>query len=418
VDLCTFDLLNPQLLMRILFLLIFSFYIFESEAQTEQSQNRISPKEFSIPASPVFDLMGVTPSQINRTSDIKDFKVDWSFKSWKLNPNLAIQSQPIWEIFYNRSDLSKYQNASLFMRKLASLDLSIGTVQNENNDRRIGYALKVNLIRERDPLMFRELYVDIGEKYTIENEELQLKLKNLNHQLDTTSNLLAKPEIRTQIYSTQDQLLSINSRRNAEINDRVKIVTGEHWNSSSLDIAFGRANSYQTDSVGTFKSLRLNRSTGISGWINGNIGIGKHLLLSGLIRSSWYQEQLDFILRDNISGNEVNQNAIADNTIISSGINLRYGDPYFTFFAEFFYEQKGLKTPIEALNQAFKTPSGFTVVGNSVKWDIVRPNTIGFGGDWRLNRSVMLNYGMRCLFDKNWKLTAFIPVASIACMMR
>lgn len=418
MDLCTFDLLNPQLLMRILFLLIFSFYIFESIAQTEQSQNRISPKEFSIPASPVFDLMGVTPSQINRTSDIKDFKVDWSFKSWKLNPNLAIQSQPIWEIFYNRSDLSKYQNASLFMRKLASVDLSIGTVQNENNDRRIGYALKVNLIRERDPLMFRELYVDIGEKYTIENEELQLKLKNLNHQLDTTSNILAKPEIRTQIYSTKDQLLSINSRRNAEINDRVKIVTGEHWNSSSLDIAFGRANSYQTDSVGTLKSLRLNRSTGISGWINGNIGIGKHLLLSGLIRSSWYQEQLDFILRDNISGNEVNQNAIADNTIISSGINLRYGGPYFTFFAEFFYEQKGLKTPIEALNKAFNTPSGFTVVGNSVKWDIVRPNSISFGGDWRLNRSVMLNYGMRCLFDKNWKLTAFIPVASIACMMR
>src|SRR5215213_5960205 len=82
---------------------------FISSAQEDAAAGRVSPKEFSIPASPVFDLMGVTSSQINRTSDIKDFKVDWSFKSWKLSPNLAIQSQPIWEMFYNRKDLSKYQ---------------------------------------------------------------------------------------------------------------------------------------------------------------------------------------------------------------------------------------------------------------------------------------------------------------------
>ena len=71
-----------------------------------QKAGRLTPKEFSIPASPVFDLMNVTSSQVNRTSDIKDFKVDWSFKSWKLSPNLAIQSQPIWEMFYNRKDLN------------------------------------------------------------------------------------------------------------------------------------------------------------------------------------------------------------------------------------------------------------------------------------------------------------------------
>src|SRR5215216_2687222 len=91
-----------------------------SHAQEDPKAGRVSPKEFSIPASPVFDLMGVTSSQVTRTSDIKDFKVDWSFKSWKLNPNLAIQSQPVWEMFYNRKDLSKYQQASGFGRMLAS----------------------------------------------------------------------------------------------------------------------------------------------------------------------------------------------------------------------------------------------------------------------------------------------------------
>src|SRR3982751_1123457 len=114
-------ILTTSLLASLLPLLVHS--------QNDNAAGRLSPKEFSIPASPVFDVMGVTPSQINRTSDIKDFKVDWSFKSWRLNPNLAIESQPIWELFYNRKDLSKYQEASGFMRQLASTDLSIGSVQ-------------------------------------------------------------------------------------------------------------------------------------------------------------------------------------------------------------------------------------------------------------------------------------------------
>src|SRR5690349_15139689 len=130
-------------------LIIFSGFLAPSfsKAQSGNSENagRISPKELSIPPSPVFDLMGVTPSQVNHTNDIKDFKVDWSFKSWKLNPNLAIQSQPIWEMFYNRKDLAKYQQASSFMRRLSSFDVSIGSVQDEANDRRIGFAFKMNL---------------------------------------------------------------------------------------------------------------------------------------------------------------------------------------------------------------------------------------------------------------------------------
>jgi hypothetical protein len=110
--------------------------------------------------------------------------------------------------------------------------------------------------------------------------------------------------------------------------------------------------------------------------------------------------------------------AIADNTLFTMGMNLRYGGPYFTFFMEFLYEKKGLKTPTQALDKAFTAPPGFEVVDNTVKWDVVNPNTISIGGDWRMSRSVVLNYGMRCILDQNWKFKAFVPVASIACMMR
>src|SRR5437016_650942 len=172
---------------------LLSFSCFVLKAQPDETRaGRVSPKELSIPASPVFDLMGVTSSQVTRTSDIKDFKVDWSFKSWRLNPNLALQSQPVWELFYNRKDLKKYQHASSFMRHLASLDLSAGTVQNEDNDRRIGAALKMNLFKRRDPLMSRTLYEGIAEKYATEKTDLEKQLRVLQLQLDTTSDILQK----------------------------------------------------------------------------------------------------------------------------------------------------------------------------------------------------------------------------------
>lgn len=399
--------------------LLASLLPFCVHSQNDNAAGRVTPKEFSIPASPVFDLMGVTSSQINRTSDIKDFKVDWSFKSWKLNPNLAIQSQPFWELFYNRSDLSKYQHASGFMRRMASIDLSIGSVQDENNDRRIGFATKFNLFKQKDPLMAKELYAGISEKYQAEKEELMAQIKELQHKLDTATDVLTKPQIRSQLQSSEQQLLTINTRRNEEINSRAKIFVSENWNASSLDLAFGKVYSYQTDSAGSLKSLRLNRNTGWGAWMNGSVGMGKKWLLSGLFRTTWYEEELDFLIRNKTTGEEISQKAIADNSLYTMGMNLRYGGALYTFFIEFLYEKKGLKTPVEALNETFKVPDNdFEIVGSSVKWDVVHPNTLSFGGDWRISRSVMINYGMRCIFDSRWKFTTFIPVATIACMMR
>jgi hypothetical protein len=401
--------------------LCFIFLVINNFAGAQEDvakAGRVTPKELTIPPSPVFDMMGVTSSQINRTSDIKDFKVDWSFKSWRLNPNLAIQSQPVWELFYNRKDLSKYQSASRFMRRLASLDVSIGTVQDENSDRRIGFAAKMNLFRQKDPLMASELYAGISEKYKTERQDLETQLSALRLKLDTTKDILSKPALRSQILSTDEQLMTLNSRRNEEINSRAKIFVSENWNASSLDIAFGRVYSYKTDSAGSLKSLRLNRNTGYGGWLNANVGIGKKFLLSALFRTSWYQEELDFLIRNTSTNDEISQKAVADNTLYTMGLNLRYGSSIYTFFVEFLYEKKGLKTPVEALNESFKAPGNFQVVGSTVKWDVVHPNTLSFGGDWRISRSVILNYGMRCVFDKDWKFTTFIPVATVSCMMR
>ena len=77
-------------------------------AQTDTlipSLNAVKTLEFSIPTSAAFDLLGVTPAQVTKPGNIRDFKVDWSFQSWRLKPNIAIQAQPIWELLYNRPSL-------------------------------------------------------------------------------------------------------------------------------------------------------------------------------------------------------------------------------------------------------------------------------------------------------------------------
>lgn len=403
---------------RIIFFLFGIVPVLVMAQEKEPVGNRLTPSEFSIPPSPVFDLMGVTPSQINRTSDLKNFKVDWSFKSWRLNPNLALQSQPFWEIFFNRKDLSRYQQASPFMRKLASLDLSLGTVQNEENDRRIGGAVKLNLLKQKDPLLARELYEDIGLRFSEEKKSLEVKLQELKVKLDTLQNILEKPALRAEITATEEQLLSLNSRRNTEINERAKIFIAENWNAASLDIATGRVYTYQSDSAGSLKKLRLNRNTGWGIWINGGFPIGKRWMLSGLLRTTWYEEELDFLLRNTVTQEENLRSAVAENKLYSAGMNLRYGGPLYSFFVEFLYEKKALKTPVEALRDAFTEPAQTEIVASSVKWTVVHPNSLSIGGDWRISRNVIINYGMRWIIDKDGRSRAFIPVAGISCMMR
>lgn len=405
--------------MRQLFFLPLLLLPFAGFAQEEESKSgRLSPKEFAIPPSPVFDLMGVTPSQINRTSDIKDFKVDWSFKSWRLNPNIAIQSQPVWELLYRRKDLKKYQRSDYLMRRLASLDVSLGTVQNEESDRRIGFAGKMNILKGRDPLMEKDLYEEISVRFQEEQTTLEAQLKALQEKLDTSASIIERSAIRTEISNTNAELQTLNTRRNTEINDRAALFVAEHWNAASLDVAFGRVYTYQSDSAGSLNKLRLNRNTGWGMWVNGGVPLGKRWLLSGLIRTTWYEEELNFLLRDNNTGEETQQLAVAENKLYSAGINLRYGGPLYSFFVEFLYEKKALKTPIEALSEVFTAPADVEIVESSVKWTTVHPNALSLGGDWRISRNVIINYGMRWILDKNGKSQAFIPVAGISCMMR
>jgi hypothetical protein len=390
----------------------------QPETKDEKIPDKLIPREFAIPASPLFDLMGAAPSRVIKSSEIKDFKVDWSFRNWRVNPNLAIQGQPIWELFYNRKNLSKYQNAGYFARTLASADVSLGTISGETNDRRIGGALKLNLYRQKDPLLAKDLYVKIQASFEEELKILKLNEKLLLHTLDSVIKPDDIKKYKDELKENDIKLATFYSRRRDSIVEKSKEVIAENWNASFLDIAIGQIKTYDTDSAGSFKKLKLNRNTGKSFWLNYGLRLGKRAILTGLLRSTFYEEEVTFKLRTDSNGLETEARAIADNKLFSFGFNIRYGGPVYNFFVEFTSESKTFNTPIAALNEAFKAPNGKKVLTNTVKWDTVDPYNISVGGDWRIGRNLVLNYGLRIVLDKNLKTTSVLPIANISCMMR
>lgn len=384
----------------------------------KDSTGKLTSKELTIPENPVFDLMGVTPAQVTRMSDIKDFKVDWSFKSWKLNPNIAVEGQPVWELLYNRKNLHKYQQAGGFMRMLSTLDVSGGTIQSETGDRRIGMAAKLTLYRQKDPLLMKDYYTDIAAIADSERAILKEELNTLTQRADTTKNIVLRHNLNNDILTITQRIADINTREKDEIRNRAKLIISENWNASSLNIAVGKVFTYTTDSSGNLKKLLLTRNTALGFWINGGIGIGRKVLLTGLIRSSYYEELLQFTLQDENNGELSQAEAVAKNTLISTGANIRFGGSIFSFFTEFIYERKGIRTASQALAKVFDAPNGKQVINSTVHWDVVQPYTITFGGDWRVSRNVLLSFGIRSVFNKNFKNTALVPVATVGCMMR
>jgi hypothetical protein len=388
-------------------------------AQTENNENKKPvATDFSIPPSPIFDLMGVTPSQVTKPSNVRNFKVDWSFKSWRLSPNLALQAQPIWELFYKNKRIDKYSKASAFSRMLSTLDVSVGTVLDEDNNRRIGVAGKLNLFRKADPLMYAGLYKSIDDKFIDDRYQLDSTLRTLRKQLDTISDVFKKPGLRQQIQQAEEQLFTLKSSRESSINEIVKTFILEDWNKPYLDIAWGNIWSYKTDSAGSLRSLQLNRNTGNGVWINGGLPLGKRWLLSGLARSTFYEEQVNFNIERLSDGKQFSDTVVAANRLYTLGLNLRYGSPYFSFFVELFVDRKVIKKPEDIIKTEFKNNNQFAVVSPTVKWTTVDPYVFTFGGSWRISNVLALDYGMRCIIDKDKKFKTFTPIVNLSCLMK
>ncbi|MCA0229335.1 MAG: hypothetical protein LCH91_02650 [Bacteroidetes bacterium] len=346
-------------------------------AQTDiPTLNADKPLEFTIPTSAAFDLLGVTPAQVTKPGNIRDFKVDWSFASWRLKPNIAIQAQPVWELLYNRPKLQKYQAASKLMKTLSTLDISAGTIEDENLTRRLAVATKITLFRSHDALDEPDLFKNATQRFEQQQKSLLDMRRDLEDSLRKTPNQSLYLENRTlflqQLQGIEAQLIALEKGQKEVITALANTYLKEHWNASFLDIAVGRSYNYFKDQL---DSLQLQRD-GLSVWVNGCVGLGRKWLITGVFRYTTVSTPLRPSTRE-----------------FFGGINFRYGSPKFNFF-------------VEALNRDEANLFRFKAV------------TIAYGGDWRFSKNVMLSYGVRTVYGTNFSFKQLVPIASIACMMR
>jgi hypothetical protein len=399
----------------LLTLLFSSFAIFSSFAQnpfqslvqkTNNAEGNTIAKatEFSIPASPAFDLLGVNPSQITKPTNIREFKVDWSFRSWRLKPNLALQAQPIWEIFYNKSDLNKYRRATPFMRTLSTLDFSAGTVEGDDQQRRASFSTKINLYRAKDPLLDRKLFLEIDTSYRkIQQERLNV-IFPLREQLKKAKSNEKKLLIEQKIDSVENHYAQLDAEQKVRIQNISQQFIKDNWNASHIDLAYGRVLNYNNVSL---DSLNLTGKLDAI-WLNASKGIGKKILVTGLVRYSIQKDTLQENIQKISIPNQADSMLIGNiknirGGIFTVGVSFRYGSPKFSFFVEGVYS-KGNRN-IAIINPEFNL--------NKLSF-----YSISYGGDWRISRNVTLSYGVRTDYNQQFKFKNIIPVASIACMMR
>lgn len=380
-------------LLRLTALLVLCFFSNKTFSQSwfnprnNEPQNAKKFSELTIPSSSAFDLLQMNPSLINQPNVIRDFKVDWSFKSYKLSPNLAIQGQPFWEILFNRDNLDKYQNASGFMKTLSTFDVSVGTVEDEWSNRKLAYAGKINLYRSYDAWGYDDDFNDAVEDYYMERKTIDSLMNVYTAQYDSILNVDSIPakekrELKHNIDDLKDLLDEVKMRHNEKLKNIVKSKSAANWNASFVDLAYGRSLTFANV---TSTSIKQNGDQ-YAAWINGSLGVGKKVLLSSLIR---YGYQLKSVVPSRADTTSISQETIG------GGLNARYGNERVSFFVEYFYEK----------NADSNTPT-------------LRNTIIGYGGNWRFSSNVILNFSMRTFYDQKGVLVNLTPFISISCMMR
>ncbi len=355
--------------------------------------------EMSIPSAPAFAMLGVNPEIVLRPSDLKSFKVDWRIKNYNLAPDLALEAQPLWHLYYKKRSFQEYANASAFAKKLSTLSLSLGTAKLDGVNH-AAYAFKMNLYSEKDPVTDKALMAELIQEHddaiAMVQKEIDSVLINRDLATDSDEKRELQAELETLIWRRQNISSEIKEKYHS-------IIEGYHnanWNRTMLDGAFGMVYTYNNAAL---DSLKVKRA-GVSFWLNGSLRMGKNGLLSGIFK---YTKIID-----------------SSNKLL--GVSYRHGNPKFNFFMEFAYESLGNfldQTQEEAFSEdeyfedsyAEDLGSGwlnFNNDGSKTQY------TTAFGGDFKLSRNILLNFALRTQFTNEMKMDRLIPVANVICLMK
>lgn len=364
-----------------------------SQEYEDEFNGELTP--MSIPSSPAFSMLGVNPEMVTRPSDVKEFKVDWRIKNYKLAPDLALEAQPLWWLLYRKKTPREMEQMGRFQRILSTMSLSFATAKIDNVNH-LAWATKFNVYRELDPFADRA-------RIKLNATSLREELKPINDEIERLEIQRLSTESAEVVDSINSQLAQLRDQRNAILEgnmtnyvEQYNEIIRDNWNMDMIDISFGRVYKYDNAAI---DSLRF-QNAGYSVWINGAKGVGKNALWTGMIK-------LDRI--------GVNYNYVI-------GGSYRFGNHKYNFFAElvrsrmnnvpengFDEEEQFGDLRSEDLGMGWYEfadgDEGYTM------W------SASFGGDFKLSRNILLNFALRTQLNGDLEFRRFLPIANIVCLM-
>lgn len=364
----------------------------QSFSEIEQTFNR------PIPSAPAFSMLGVNPETVMRPSNIKSFKVDWRIKNYVLAPDLALEAQPLWHIYYKYRPAEDILDSPWFVKKITTLNTSVATAKIDGINH-AAYALKLNIYEHKEKNLDAEEINRIKLKYKEETKKLKSDLDTLIQLRLGTTDPEEKYRYEMLIDQINENIKDISGRTKKEIMNILEVASSYIWNKTMLDAAFGQVFTYDNAIA---DSLTI-RQAGWSLWVNGSLRLGQSSLLSGLIRYNRVFQKGNMLL----------------------GISYRLGTHKYNFFGEAAMERRSNffdgTNPLPFTVTEYMAPKHSEDLGNawldfnnSISRNIY---VLAVGGDFKLNKSILLNFALRMVLNDQVQVNRFLPVANVVCLM-
>ena len=387
--------------------------------------------ELVIPAAPAFQMLDATSSLVSAPGSIRDFKVDWSFKTYRLSPNLSIEAQPVWSLFYNRPYVDKYQRAGKFMQMLSTLSISVGSLDFNDSIRLFSYAGKLTVYRGYDPLTSKDGFQDLSEQFSIQKAFLDTEYVMLRRELAIAMTREQKDSLEQLVFAKLDEIDELKATQKQRLLDRQEELKAKYWNATTVDVAAGRSFTFNRNFSDRIDSLKFSHRSYVT-WMNFGFGLGRKFLITTHIRN----EILNVAIPDSgkfvVTTLELDPNGIdtlffethdslfvkfnkITKTILSVGLNIRYGSPRYNFFIEGFYT-KDREPSFD--DEKWADNAGYGSTGKSKSAVIKEQYIVAFGGEWKVSSNVSLDYGIRCIVNNKIVFKEILPIVSITCLMR
>ena len=376
---------------KIAILIVLCCVVMEMGAQESELPDAIP---HSIPSSPAFSLLGVNPELVTRPSDVKEFKVDWRIKNYKVAPDLALEAQPLWWLYYSKKRPGELRNMNRIQRILSTTSISFATAKVDNVNH-LAWAIKANVYKEFDLFQSQQHLVKSQKRVDEQLEPYKFLIDSIQFDMHRFRNKDSLKMRRQMIRDLRLEMKLVQKQEMENLKEEAENLIKENWNMDMVDFSIGRVYTYDNAGI---DSLRL-RKAGWGFWLNGAKGIGKNGLVTGLFRV----------------------NRVGVNTDYWIGASYRFGNGRYNFFGELTYQRRNnnpingfLKDDQFADLRSEDLGSGWYGFNDGDGYSMW---TIAYGGDFRLNNNILLNFALRTNLDSDLKFSRFLPIANIICLM-